>query len=60
MAAVDQAQPSIDFTAYPRMGIVTPATSCEWKGAGTVGIPTLTTPDGEADLSVLELNHDIH
>jgi len=56
MSAVDTAQPSIDFTAYRRMAILVPQTSCTWKGAGTVGIPTLPTPDGNADLSVLELN----
>lgn len=54
--AVDAAQPSIDFTAYSRVAILTPQTSCNWKGAGTVGIATLPTPDGDADLSVLELN----
>lgn len=54
--AVDAAQPSIDFTAYSRMAILTPQTSCDWKGAGTVGIATLPTPDGDTDLSVMELN----
>jgi len=30
--------------------------ACTWKGAGTVGIPSLTTPDGSTDMSVFELN----
>ncbi len=56
MDAADAANPAIDFTSYRRLAIITPNMVCTWKGAGTVGIPELDTPDGPTEMSVLELN----
>jgi len=56
MDAVDAADPAIDFTGYRRLAVITPNMNCTWKGAGTVGIPALVTPDGATEMSVFELN----
>ncbi len=45
-AAINAADPSVNFTQYNRIFIIFPRSSCGWAGLGTLGCSSLSSADG--------------